>query len=186
MIKKTIKKNNSDVYIKIHLKSNANNIGFFNVYDNELGVDGDFYIVDGECKSRLSELEKSINTDEFLLKYIQSDSVDYDGVNYSLSNLNNIIYYINGIEYNDNLLNNITTFKMNTNGLNSYNSLNSNIYFNESILESISLPKMSSDIFIERPKFKIVEPFFKISFINNLNELYDVEGGSYYNIIKNE
>lgn len=176
---------------KILLLSDNKNFGFFNVDDYTISgqtiENGDDYIVSGETYSRLVELEKTIQTTNIEQKYWLSNDLSTNGLDINKSVENEYyVYYIDNIEYKDDLVNNITYFKLKSNGLNDENSILGNIYINNSIIYNISKPKVQSDIFVERPIRKVVEPFFRMKDIRNLNDLYEYGGGSYFKIIKND
>lgn len=175
---------------KILLLTDNKNFGFFNVDETISGQtieNGENYIVSGETYSRLVELEKTIQTSILSEKYWDSDNISENGLDLSRSvESEYYVYYIDNIEYKDDLINNITYFKLKSNGLNNENSILGNIYMNNSIIYNISKPKVQSDIFVERPIRKVVEPFFRMKDIRNLNDLYEYGGGSYFKIIKND
>ena len=175
--------------IKLLLTSDSKNFGFFNVYEDNLQtiIGNDEYTVSGETNSRLIELEKTIQTTNLSSKYWLSTNIENNGLDLNRSIENEIyVYYIDGIEYIDNINDNITYFTLQSNGLNEINSISGNTYMDESIIYNIGQPKVHSDIFIERPTRKVVEPFFRMRYINNLNDLYEYGGGSYFNIINND
>lgn len=87
-----------------------------------------------------------------------------------------------GISYND--LNQTTRFGYKTQGLNQTNTSLSGLTKQEHLIGISDTPKVSSDIFIERPITKIYENHFKISEITNLDDLIQFQDG-YFNIIKN-
>lgn len=175
---------------KILLLTDNKNFGFFNVDETISGQtieNSENYIVSGETYSRLVELEKTIQTSILSDKYLKSSNINTNGLDLSRSVENEYyVYYIDNIEYKDDLVNNITYFKLESNGLNNENSILGNIYINNSIIYNISKPKVQSDIFVERPIRKVVEPFFRMKDIRNLNDLYEYGGGSYFKIIKND
>ena len=175
---------------KILLLTDNKNFGFFNVDETISGQtieNSENYIVSGETYSRLVELEKTIQTSILSDKYLKSSNINTNGLDLSRSVENEYyVYYIDNIEYKDDLINNITYFKLISNGLNDENSILGNIYMNNSIIYNISKPKVQSDIFVERPIRKVVEPFFRMKDIRNLNDLYEYGGGSYFKIIKND
>ena len=174
---------------KILLLTDNKNFGFFNIDETNLktieNVDG--YTVSGETYSRLSELEKTTQTTDITKKYWQSNDISTNGLDLNKTVENEYYtYYIDNIEYVDDLISGITYFTLISNGLNDENSILGNIYMNNSIIYNISKPKIQSDIFIERPIRKVVEPFFRMKDIRNLNDLYEYGGGSYFKIIKND
>ena len=174
---------------KILLLSDNKNFGFFNVDETNLKPiqNNNDYVVSGETYSRLVELEKTIQTTNIEQKYWLSNDLSTNGLDINKSVENEYyVYYIDNIEYKDDLVDNITYFKLKSNGLNDENSILGNIYINNSIIYNISKPKVQSDIFVERPIRKVVEPFFRMKDIKNLNDLYEYGGGSYFKIIKND
>lgn len=174
---------------KILLLTDNKNFGFFSVDETNLKTieNGDDYTVSGETYSRLSELEKTTQTTDITKKYWQSNDISTNGLDLTKTVENEYYtYYIDNIEYVDDLINGVTYFTLTSNGLNDENSILGNIYMNNSIIYNISKPKTQSDIFIERPIRKIVEPFFKMKDIHNLNDLYEYGGGSYFKIINND
>lgn len=174
---------------KILLLTDNKNFGFFSVDETNLKTieNGDDYTVSGETYSRLSELEKTTQTTDITKKYWQSNDISTNGLDLTKTVENEYYtYYIDNIEYVDDLINGVTYFTLISNGLNDENSILGNIYMNNSIIYNISKPKTQSDIFIERPIRKIVEPFFKMKDIHNLNDLYEYGGGSYFKIINND
>lgn len=174
---------------KILLLSDNKNFGFFNVDETNLKPiqNNNDYVISGETYSRLVELEKTIQTTNIEQKYWLSNDLSTNGLDINKSVENEYyVYYIDNIEYKDDLVNNITYFKLKSNGLNDENSILGNIYINNSIIYNISKPKVQSDIFVERPIRKVVEPFFRMKDIKNLNDLYEYGGGSYFKIIKND
>lgn len=174
---------------KILLLSDNKNFGFFNIDETTLKTiqNNNDYVVSGETYSRLVELEKTIQTTNIKQKYWLSEDLSTNGLDINKSVENEYyIYYIDNIEYKDDIINNITYFNLISNGLNNENSILGNVYMNNSIIYNISKPKIESDIFIERPIRKIVEPFFRMKDIRNLNDLYEYGGGSYFKIIKND
>lgn len=177
-----------DNHIKLLLKIDNKNMGFFNVDDSNLNsvINDDNRTISGTCVSRLVELEKTKQTNIFTNKYYSSTNVDVDGVNYNISDANNITYYIGGIIYNDNIIENKTTYSFNGLGCNSNNCINGYIFLDESKINSIMIPDVENDINVERFNTSIIEPFFKISKTLDMNNIYNVEGGSYFKIINNE
>ena len=174
---------------KILLLSDNKNFGFFNVDETNLKPiqNNNDYVVSGETYSRLVELEKTIQTTNIEQKYWLSNDLSTNGLDINKSVENEYyVYYIDNIEYKDDLVNNITYFKLKSNGLNDENSILGHIYINNSLIYNISKPKVQSDIFVERPIRKVVEPFFRMKDIKNLNDLYEYGGGSYFKIIKND
>jgi len=126
---------------KILLLSDNKNFGFFNVDETNLKPiqNNNDYVVSGETYSRLVELEKTIQTTNIEQKYWLSNDLSTNGLDINKSVENEYyVYYIDNIEYKDDLVNNITYFKLKSNGLNDENSILGNIYINNSIIYNIS------------------------------------------------
>ncbi len=173
--------------VKFSLKSDSRNYGFFNVEEYVDGVDYDFTDISGTTYSRLSEIEKSIQTNILENKYFLSTDIDTDGLDLekTVSGVT-YVYYIDKIMYIDNVEDNITYFFMENNGLNSNNSIIGNYYKNPSLFDNISKPIINSDLFIDRPIRNIIKPFYRLKDINKMVDLENYAGGAYYNIYKND
>ena len=58
-------------------------------------------IVTGSSSSRLTELKKYVVTSNFNLQYVSGGTQYHDGVDYSNSTINKVVYYLGGIKYVD-------------------------------------------------------------------------------------
>lgn len=178
---------NGSYNIKILLTSSSLNLGFFESNDDTEGVDGDLYIISGETYSRLDELKKTKHSSYFFDNYFISTDINTNGLNIDESVIDvEYVYYIDGIKFIDYINENKTYFFVETNGLNSINSIHTEIYKDINLLNLITKPKVSSDIFIDRQKINIVEKIFRTKYLKKMDDIYNYNGGSYYKIIKNE
>ena len=143
-------------------------------------------IVTGESTSRLSELRKYTVTTIFADKYISGGSVDNDGVDYpnSISGVS-VTYYLGGIRYVDDLLEEITTFSFISQGLNNPNFINVPYYKDPKKENIISYPKIDDDVFIVRQELSAFEKNYNLEHIRNLSELETYAGGNFFNMVKN-
>jgi len=134
--------------------------------------------------SRLIELRKYKITNIFTEKYIGNGNYDNNGVDFNSSNENtNIVYYINGIKYVDNVTGKTTIFYYNPES--TINFISEIYYKNPSFENLIFEPKINNDVFIERQKTSAFDDNYKLKYICNLGDLYSYAGGKYFNIIKN-
>ncbi|MFW6243060.1 MAG: hypothetical protein ACOC2W_02780 [bacterium] len=144
-------------------------------------------IVTGTSTSRLAELKKFKITDDFTNKYQPNGSINNDGVDYQNSTEDEeIVYYISGVKYVDDLDTGITTFEFETVDIDN----NSDFIDRQIIKDSnksgiVSRPKIISDVFIDRQQQSIFDKNYRLEFINNLGELTTYIGGRYYNIKNN-
>ncbi|MFW6243381.1 MAG: hypothetical protein ACOC2W_04410 [bacterium] len=172
---------------KFFLRSNVNNLGFFDVLDYTDGTESDEYVVSGETFSRLSEIRKYKQNGDLDEMYFVSSGMTENGLDLDRTTSGETyVYYIDEVEYIDDLEENVTYFYLYSNGLNSNNSIIGNIYKNDDLNGIISKPRVKSDIFLDRPQQKILNNVFNLRNINNISDLVNYIGGSYYNIIKNE
>jgi len=148
-------------------------------------------IVTGETKSRLSELKKYRITTVFTEKYRGDGSIDNDGVVFHISNPEiEITYYIGGIKYVDDVINNTTYFEFTAEGTGTPENPNPNfiygpIYKDPKKENIISRPKIQDGVFIVRQELSAFEKNYKLQHVNNLVELTTYLGGNYFNIVNN-
>jgi hypothetical protein len=144
-------------------------------------------VVTGQTSSRLSELRKYKVTDEFHLKYRGGGSLNSDGVDFDESDPETIVvYYLGGIKYFDDKVNNITTYEFVAEGTgNTLNFINAPIYKNPSKLNIIGEPKIQDDVFISRQQLSVFDNIYKLEFVDNLSGLITYLGGNYFNIVNN-
>lgn len=149
------------------------------------------YVVTGECTSRLNELKKYKVTTIFTEQYFGNGSINLNGVDYNNSNENNIIYYIDGIKYNDIVIvtnsenSKITKYLLIGVGYDSSNFINVPIYKNSIKDNIISNPKTVDDVFIERQELSVFDKIYRLEHIKSLNDLKTYAGGKYFYIKNN-
>lgn len=174
---------------KILLTKNDEDLGFFDV--DEDSVSGitptqPTYVVTGITTNRLSELRKYLVTENFLQMYHGNGSFTNNGVDYLVSDPESIIvYYINGIKYYYNVVDDITTFEFLGVGYNSPNFINYPYYKNFNKEDIISNPKIDSDVFIVRQELSVFEKNYALEFVTNLNEIETYAGGGFFTIKNN-
>ena len=147
-------------------------------------------IVSGITRSRLAELKKFSRNSNPLDNYKQSSTPLNDGVNTSLSTTNKITYYIGGITYVDfsnNVGDIITTFSFERGLYNIVEEefLDEPTYKDPDKENIVSNPKVDNDVFIIRQQLSAFNDNYKLSFIEDLNDLINYAGGYYFNIVNN-
>jgi hypothetical protein len=143
-------------------------------------------IVTGETKTRLSELRKYKLTGIFTQDYRGNGSASNDGVAFNQSDPETeIVYYIGGIKYVDDVVNSITRFEFTAVGTNSPDFINVPIYKDHKKENIISRPKIQDGVFIIRQELSAFEKNYKLQHINNLSDLNTYLGGNYFNIVNN-
>lgn len=134
--------------------------------------------------SKLVELRKYKITDLFIEKYFGDGSVDNNGVDYDESVENELVcYYINGIKYIDDIINNITYFYYNPSV--DDNFIDSEYIAKDSVLGVVGLPKINNDVFIDRQIQSAFDVNLNLEFIRSMVDLETYAGGGYYNIVNN-
>jgi len=142
--------------------------------------------ITGNCTTRLNELQKFTHSEVFIEKYIGNGTITSDGVDYDLSIENqNIIYYLNGIKYIDNVNGSTTTFGLTGQGYTSPDFINSYLVKLPTKDNIISNPKINNDVFIDRQQISVFERNYKLEFIRKLVDLETYASGKYFNIVKN-
>lgn len=145
------------------------------------------YVVTGTSSSRLVELKKFKDTNDFMDKYYSNGSLTNNGVDYNNSIENEVIvYYISGVKYIDYPQNNLTFFSFE--GVEPDNNpdfIDAPIIKNPNKSNVVSQPKISSDVFIDRQQQSIFDKNYRLEFIGNLGELATYVSGKFYNIKKN-
>lgn len=144
------------------------------------------YTVTGESSSRLSELRKYTTSTIFTNQYTGGGSVSIDGVDYpnSIANVR-ITYYLGGIKYVDDIVNDVTTFSFVGLGLLNPNFVNKPIYKDPQKENIISNPKINDDVFIIRQELSAFEKNYRLEYVKNLIELQTYAGGNFFNIVNN-
>ncbi len=142
------------------------------------------YPVTGTSNSRLTELKKYTISSIFSEMYVQYNGHN-DGVDFNNSIPDNkIYYYIGEIKYTDDIINDKTTFRFNTIGINNPQFITAPLFKTPSKENIIGNPKIDNDVFIVRQELSAFDKNFKLEHLNNLAELNAFAGGNYFNIIK--
>ena len=144
-------------------------------------------VVSGSCTSRLNELKKYKITENFSEKYFGFGSTTTNGVDYLNSTPDNILYYIDGIKYNDVIVNNVTnsSFEFISTGYNSVDFITDEVI---KVVEKENLtsnPKIENDLFIDRQQISVFENNYKLEHIKNMVQLNTYVSGKYFNIVSN-
>src|SRR5690606_29818715 len=113
--------------------------------------------VTGECSSRLYELKKFSTSNDINIAYVTSSTPSQSGVDVSLSTGNTIVYYISGITYIDDLMENKTTFSFQSSGYSSPDFINQPIIKDESKHNIVTQPEVSNDVFIIRQSISVFQ-----------------------------
>lgn len=145
-------------------------------------------MITGTSHTRLNELKKYKDTDNFYEMYrIYNSLTNDDGVDYDESNPNSeIIYYIRGIRYVDNINNNTTTFSLTSDGINDEsNFIEKKIYKDGDMMKIIDKPKVFNDIFINRGGVSVFNKIYGLEYIEKMIHLTTYAGGRFYNIKQN-
>lgn len=144
--------------------------------------------ITGNSTTRLDELRKFTHSEIFADKYFSGGSVTFDGVDYTLSNENqNIIYYLNGIRYVDNIMSSgtTTTYGITAQGYTSPDFINSYVVKLPMKDNIVSNPKINNDVFIDRQQISVFDRNYRLEFIRKLVDLETYASGKYFNIVKN-
>lgn len=183
---------NAVYHLKLGLVSYVDDIGFFDAYNatgnfDEDGIVLNSYPVTGMTTSRLSELRKYTVSNIFENMYYGNGSAVNDGVVYSASSSNNIIYFIGGIRYHDVYDENSssTTYSYTAVGYNSPDFINLPYYKNPNKENIVSNPKIDDDVFITRQESSAFENNYRLEYVKNLNDLITYAGGNYFKIVNN-
>ncbi len=176
-------------HVKFRLNSNAIDLGYFNVDDTYAGdtsITGySEHVVTGGCQSRLSELEKFSRSSDVSIKYKTTTTSTNDGIVLSATSANTLYtYYIGGVKYVDNIIDDVTYFEFNR-IINDIDYVNYPYYKDESKQNIISKPKVVNDINVERQQLAIMDTFYRIKDISNLSDFDYYGGGSYFNLLIN-
>lgn len=184
---------------KLLLDSENTDWGFFDVDpdDNtEEPISGPFnYNVTGNSTTRLNELKKYSVSSDLNKSYIILDEVNKNPTDFN-SELNGLIlsetiegefysYFVDGIKYFDDILNNITTFNFFSEGYSSDNYISKPIYKDPSIGNTITMPDINNNVFIIREELPVFLNNYRLSNIISLASLENYAGGKFYNIVKN-
>jgi hypothetical protein len=145
--------------------------------------------VTGTTYSRLSELEKYVETPSYSNQYVSNGSTVNNGVNYAESVQGSCyVYYIDGMRYVDAISNGVsvgTTFGLTPQGTSSPDFIAAPMFKNPDKEKIISNPKIDDDVFIVRQELSAFDKNYRLEFIGNLLDLETYAGGKYFNIIQN-
>lgn len=112
--------------------------------------------------------------------------LNQSGVDLEKSNDSETVYMIDGIEYTDDLVNNVTTFNfLRVDWDYSNNNFdNERIYKDENLENVIDRPIVDNDVFIDRPTINVLGDIYRF---NDIDKSATIEnyGGNYFNIKKN-
>lgn len=175
--------------LKILLKSDFNDIGIMEntgVEDTDTEVDDiEPYIISGTSESRLYELEKYGFNNSFEEKYIGGGNLNIEGVDYNNSIEDvKIIYYISGIKYIDDIINEITYYSFTSNDY--QDNFVNNYYVKLPYLDKYNELLIKDDVFVERQNISAFDGNNRLEFLNNLVKVNTYAGGKYFNIINNK
>lgn len=144
--------------------------------------------VTGTSKSRLSDLRKFSVDGTLSELYFTSTNTNIDGVNESLTITGTTgttwTYYIGGITYVDDVINEITTFSFESLGYN-----DSNNFINLPIIKDvekeniIDKPEIDNNVFIIRQSLPVFQNIYRLQDVKNIYELENYAGGGKFNII---
>ncbi len=196
MIKKTFQYNSTGTSynMKILLTCSTVDYGFFDTYEDfdEGELFDSVYIVTGITSSRLEELRKYSTSTDYAIKYVTSTDSGVNGVDLSLSIVNQIpkviVYYIDNITYtniemsDDNIS---TSFYFVSTGFSTHNFENKPIIKLESKENVVENPVIESDVFIVRQEIPVFEKCIRLRAINDLSQIISYAGGNYFKIYEN-
>lgn len=183
-----------DYSFKIILNARDIDFGFFDVYEDDLatGVTGTTipsttFPITGTSSSRLSELRKfSVDGTLSELYYTSTDPNIADGVNEFLtSTAVTWTYYLSGITYIDDVVNNITSFSFISVGYQSPAFINLPFIKDEAKQNIIDKPEIDNNVFIIRQSLPVFQNVYRLQDISNLSELEKYAGGAKFNILNN-
>lgn len=142
-------------------------------------------MVTGTTYSRLEELVKYGIGNSFSNKYRKSNTISVDGVNYDISTENYVVYYINGITYVDDFDLEITTYSYPPKELD-YGRVDAlRIYKDPKKMKIRNNPTTTNDLDIDRQEISVFDGIYKLSDLENLEEVASYAGGKYFDIINN-
>jgi len=136
--------------------------------------------------SRLQELRKYVITAVFADQYVSGGNWSTDGVDYGSSPaIEDVVYYLGGIRYNDITLidGTYTTFEYSPDNIGNF--IDISYIKNPDKSKIISNPKINDDVFIIRDNLSAFDKNYRLEYIRNLVDLTTYAGGQYFNIINN-
>ena len=146
------------------------------------------YPITGTSSSRLSELRKFTATGTLSELYFTSTDPNVaDGVNEILTaTATTWTYYLGGITYVDDVINNITSFSFISVGYNDTNNfVNLPIIKDEAKQNIIDKPEIDNNVFIIRQSLPVFQNVYRLQDIRNISELEKYAGGGKFNILNN-
>ena len=187
--------------MKVLLSANAQDFGFFDVYEDPLAtgatgasISNQTYTITGFSSSRLVELRKYSTSSDLNKRFFTSTDPAIDGLDLSKSitggtgtTLDIFVYYISGITYTDTVETTGTTtiFNFISSGCNTPNIINLPIIKDEAKENIIDKPEIINNVFIERQQVSVFENNFRLRNIQNIQELEFYAGGAHFNIVNN-
>lgn len=149
--------------------------------------------VTGASKSRLAELRKYVTTGTFFDLYLSSTSLNVNGVNENLSDLNSnpqvIVYYIDEITYTDYVYGDenldYSTFTFFPQGYSSPDFVDLPLVKDPNESSIVQNPKVYNDVFIVRQELSAFDKNYKLKDVKSLAALKTYAGGQYFNIVSN-
>jgi hypothetical protein len=144
-------------------------------------------IITGNTESRLIELRKYKVTNVFEQMYVSGGTLSKDGVDYSVSTSNSIVYYLGGIRYCDTITGSTsgTSYSFTSQSYGSPDFIDLPYYKNPNKENIISNPKIDDDVFIIRQESSAFENNYRLEYVKNLNDLITYAGGNYFKIVNN-
>lgn len=182
-----------DYNVKLLLTSTPIDLGIFEPLEdsNATGFTGTTissapYTVTGVSDSRLTELEKYVVSNDISVKYVTSTGPESDGLNVSLSTVDETyIYYLSGITYVDDVASSATTFSFTSSGYSSPSFVNQPMIKDDKKSGIIANPIIDNNVFIIRQENTVFENTYRLRNIDNLSDLTYYAGGNHFNIINN-
>jgi len=136
--------------------------------------------ITGETRSRLYEIQKASGN------YFTSVSINVNGLDNTLSTETRKVYYIDGAEYIDDLIENKTYITLLSDGLHDTNNFNSKFYYMEdSLIGKSERPRIKKDVFIDRQEISISEGHYRLTDITTIADFSYYGGGKFFNIKEN-
>lgn len=176
---------------KILLKARDIDFGFFDVVTGQTGVTAPSLpapvTVTGVTSSRLSELRKFSTSGSLSDLYFTSIDPSTDGVN-ELLTITGVswTYYIGGITYFWDEVNDITTFTFESLGYDDGNNFVNLPFIKDDAKDNIiDVPEIDNNVFIIRQSLPVYQNIYRLQSIGNLSDLEKYAGGGKFNIVTN-
>lgn len=145
------------------------------------------HTVTGISSSRLEELRKATISGSISDLYFTSTNPNTDGVNVALTNTAvTWTYYIGGITYVFDVVNNITTFTFQSLGYADGNNFVDLPFIKIPSKDNIiAQPEIDNNVFIIRQSLPVFENIYRLQNVFNLSYLERYAGGRNFNIVTN-